>query len=451
MHNRIPSWLHMSAVGLPAVASWGDSEFAEAAASIAAAAASGGARGTSWGTPHAAATSLVLADAAAAGGGIGDGGLPPLPMPPPAPSTGRRSGVATGVAGGPSPTHPLAVAASMTTSTLALLNLGGGGLPGGAGVGSPPRGLGVLGSSPGPRGGMPASYSLAALQHGGRGAGGAVDGLPRPRYSDGGMAFASPGCGGGGTAATAAGAVSGVPVALGAVPAAAVHANGHHHNGVLGGPHHHGAPHHGHGGHGLGLGTIGGLMGGLMGGVDGLLRMGSSPQRFGPLSGYVGGGATGTVAGGLRGVGTGGGGGGGASAVPTLPTWVDAASECEDSASDAAAQTAGSTGAGSSSAAGAAGGTAGGGEPGSGRNSRSDSAGRISQELLDLAYCDCTDSSARDLWSTLLPLAQQSVSLGETAPARVGGGASATGLATAAAARRAGGTSDPDALDVFAY
>ncbi|KAG2422528.1 hypothetical protein HXX76_015956 [Chlamydomonas incerta] len=469
MHNRIPSWLHMSAVGLPAVASWGHSDFAEAAASIAAAASgtSGAARGASWGTPHTTLAGLGLADAAAAGGGIGNGGLPPLPLPPPAPSTGRRSGVATGGGGGPpSSTHPLAVAGSMTSSTLALLNMGG---AGGVCVGSPPVGLGAIGSPAGAaRGGMPSSYSLAALHHGGRG-GAALgpDGLPRPRYSDGGVAFASPT----GGAAAAAGAVNGVPVALGAVPAAAVHANGHHHNGVLGGPHHgphhgHGphGPHHGpHGGHGLGLGAIGGLMGGLMGGVDGLMRMGSSPHRFGPLSGFVGGGATGSVAGALRGVGgAAGGGGGGASVAPSLPTWVDAASECEDSASDIAAGTAGSVGAGSSSAAGAAGSSAAGaagdgGGRGSGSNSRSDSANRISQELLDLAYCDCTDSSARDLWSTLLPLAQQSVSLGESAlgaASRLGGGASATGMAAAAAAaaaRRAGGTSDPDALDVFAY
>ncbi|KAG2494204.1 hypothetical protein HYH03_007562 [Edaphochlamys debaryana] len=396
MHNRIPSWLHMSAVGLPAVASWGDSEFAEAAAAAAAAATS-----TSWGT-----------DAAAAG--LGLAGTTPgssSRAPPPAPSSGLGGGLRRG--GGAS-THPLAVASSMTSSTFALLNMGaplptypsphGGGSPvrgrPGTGPGAAP-GLGLgLGAGGSPVRGRPngASSTCTSLA-------GPMERTPdMGRRSDGGVGL---GLGLGSLGPIGPGA--GVLPSMGSPLMGA--------GGPLGGP--------------------GGVSFG--GGFDGGVRMaGGSPPRLGMLGGLGG-------HGGYRV-----GGAAAASVPPSLPTWVDAASECEDSASDAAA--AASSGAASSSAAP----TSGAGPASSGSGAAdSGSSNRISQELLELAYCDCTDSSANDLWSVLLPLARQSVSLGEAAAA-AGGGAGSAGPGSVHGGgrgpRRGGaGVADPDSLDVFAY
>ncbi len=360
MGNRIPSWLHMSAVGLPAVASWGDSEFAEAN------------RGA---MPHNASWGAGL-------GGPSTGSVAAAAPPPPG-SGGVSAAVAGGLTRGSPSTHPLDVAASMTSSTLALLNLGG---PGGPGsplrTGRPPVASPVRGGAAGGRGSA-SSYCL----HGMGGSGhadphrqasldlGLSAGYTPGRRSDTGVVLGQLGGGGAG----------GLPYVLDA-------ATGVHHH-PLGGASLH---------HGVGMGT--------------------SPPRYGMFGG---------VGGLMRGFG---GGGGGVSVPPSLPTWMDAASECEDSASDAAA--AASTGAASSSAAGAGGGS---GSAGSG-----DSDGKVSDELLQLAYCDCTDASARDLWSVLLPLARQSVSLGELNPLAAGGAGGAP----------PGGSKvspDPDALDVFAY
>ncbi|GFR50526.1 hypothetical protein Agub_g12795 [Astrephomene gubernaculifera] len=380
MHNRIPSWLHMSAVGLPAVASWGDGEFANA---------SGAPRTTSWGTPP------TFADAAAIGGDGGsaaaiDAALPPLPVPPPSP------GAAAAALRRMTPsTHPLAVASSMTSSTLALLNMGGGAPP------SPVRGAAAPGGGSPVRGrGSASSYNLGGL--------GTIAERPpsRPRHSEGG-------------GMTPLGFTSGVGLGLNGIAApstaAAATAGLSSMGPVAGYP----------------LATLDGVV--SLGG-GGLARMGS-PRRYGMMGGGIAGGVpAATVAGGI----------GGASIPPTLPTWVDAASECEDSASDAAA--AAGSGAASSTATGTAGSGA------DGNSSRS----RISQELLELAYCDCTDSSACDLWSALLPLARQSLSLGETPPFpnhhhNNNGHQGNQHQRPTTARRGAQPAADGDSLDVFAY
>ncbi|GLC33103.1 hypothetical protein PLESTB_000370100 [Pleodorina starrii] len=424
MHNRIPSWLHMSAVGLPAVASWGGSEFAEAAA--------GAARHhASWGSPSAFDDEAAAAAAAAAGGdgavagAIGVGALggaaveaaaeAPLPAAP----SPAASGAVNLRRASPS-THPLAVAASMTSSTLALLNLGGGNVVGGGSAilapVSPPRGGPVAGGGgmlpfPGGspvRGGGRASASSFSLV-------GMMGGEHRQvlarggRGSDGGGALGSAVNGSGGSFAMGLG-LGGMASAAGAVA--------------------------------TGVPTAGYM---LDGGVAARLPP-SPPRRYGLMAGFSGGGAAAAAAGAGRAV------------PPTLPTWVDAASECEDSASDAAAAT--GSGAASSSAAataGSSGTAAGGGTDGI----------RLSKELLDLAYCDCTDSSACDLWSALLPLARQSVSLGESTPTlhgshhqrnaaqqqahRAGGSAGFGGPGGGGGGCAQGAGADGDSLDVFAY
>ncbi|GIL45032.1 hypothetical protein Vafri_1986 [Volvox africanus] len=423
MHNRIPSWLHMSAVGLPAVASWGGSEFAEAA---------GAARHASWGSPRAF-EDATSAAAAAVGGGDGavagslgagalGGAAADAAAEAPSPMTGgtmRRASPST---------HPLAVAASMTSSTLALLNMGGGNLAGMQGPASPvrggPGGLLPLGGGASPARGRASasSYSLVGMMTD-RQAG-------RLRTSEGGGPMS---------------AARAVQMSQMSLPIGDLNGSG--------------------GSFAMGLGLPGPAVGSMatglpMGpsnyvvdGAGGITRLPASPpRRYSMMAGFNGAAPSAhhmnshrssVAAGGI-----------GASIAPSLPTWVDAASECEDSASDAAAAT--GSGAASSSAAVTAGSTAeGAAEGASAAGAGGAGSMHLSKELLELAYCDCTDSSACDLWSALLPLARQSVSLGDSTPTLQGihqqrhGPHSGSAPANGNCVQGAG--ADGESLDVFAY